>query len=225
MNLSTPSQRFNKNESGLDTAVENVATVSMQIAAKEAKGVSGHSDIPVAIDGTWQKHGHTSLNGAVITTSFYTGKVLHASILSRFCKCPNEMHNENCKANHFGNSGSMEVSGAIEIFQRSESLHGLRYTKFLGDSDSRAYKAVNEMQPYGDNGIEILECVGCVEKRMGTRLRALKLKMKGEKLSDKESLDDHGRLADAEMDKLQRYYGLAIRNNTDRINSINSMYR
>ncbi|GFW85491.1 hypothetical protein TNCV_145361 [Trichonephila clavipes] len=61
MNLPTPSQRFNKKESGLDTAVETVATVSMQIAAKEAKDVSGHSDIPVAIDGTWKKHGHTSL--------------------------------------------------------------------------------------------------------------------------------------------------------------------
>ncbi|GFU65740.1 uncharacterized protein TNCV_5058741 [Trichonephila clavipes] len=142
MNLPTPSQRFNKKESGLDTAVETVATVSMQIAAKEAKDVSGHPDIPVAIDGTWQKHGHTSLNGAVIVTSFYTGKVLDASILSRFCKRPNKMHNENCKANHFGNSRSMKVSGAIKIFQRSESLHGLRYTKFLGDGDATAYKAV-----------------------------------------------------------------------------------
>ncbi|GFX74323.1 hypothetical protein TNCV_3452711 [Trichonephila clavipes] len=44
----------------------------------------------------------------------------------------------------------MEVSGAIEIFQRTESLHGLRYTKFWGDGDSRAYKAVNEMLPYVD---------------------------------------------------------------------------
>ncbi|GFX06533.1 hypothetical protein TNCV_3017671 [Trichonephila clavipes] len=87
--------------------------MSMQIAAKEAKDVSGHSDIPVAIDGKWQKHEHTSLNGGVIVTSFYTGKVLGSSILSRFCKCPSEMHNENCKANHLGNSGSMEVSGAI----------------------------------------------------------------------------------------------------------------
>ncbi|GFV38654.1 uncharacterized protein TNCV_4412081 [Trichonephila clavipes] len=137
MNLPTPSQRFNKKESGLVTAVETVATVSMQIAAKEAKDVSGHSDITVGIDGSWQKHGHTSLNGVVIATSFYTGKVLHASILSRFCKCPNKMHNENCKANHFGNSGSMKVSGAIEIFQRSESLHDLRYTKFLGDGKRR----------------------------------------------------------------------------------------
>ncbi|GFU84748.1 uncharacterized protein LOC100901629 [Trichonephila clavipes] len=86
----------------------------------------------------------------------------------------------NYKAIHFGNSGSMEVSGAIEIFQCSESLHGLRYTKFLGDGDARAYKAVNEMQPYGDTGIEKLECVGYVKKRMETRLRALKLKMKRE---------------------------------------------
>ncbi|GFV57022.1 uncharacterized protein TNCV_2931451 [Trichonephila clavipes] len=114
----------------------------------------------------------------------------------------------------------MEVSGTIEIFQRSESLHGLRYTKFWGDGDSRAYKAVNEMQPYGDTGIEKLECVGYVEKRMETRLRALKLKMKGKKLSDKKTLDDHGRLTDAEIDTLQHYYGLAIGNNTDSINSM-----
>ncbi|GFW15575.1 uncharacterized protein TNCV_4657151 [Trichonephila clavipes] len=77
------------------------------------------------------------------------------------------------------------------------------------------------MQPYGDTGIEKLESVGYVEKWMGTRLRALKLKMKGEKLSDKKkTLDDHGRLTGAEIDKLQRYYGLAIRNNTDSINSM-----
>ncbi|GFU43936.1 uncharacterized protein TNCV_4182151 [Trichonephila clavipes] len=127
------------------------------------------------------------------------------------------MHNENCKTNHFENSGSMEVSGAIEIFQRSERLHGLRYTKFLGDGDSRAVK---EIQPSRDTDIEKLECFGYVEKRMGTGLRALKLKMKGKKLSDKKTLDDHGRLTDAEIDKLQRYYGLAIRNNTDSINSM-----
>ncbi|GFX45881.1 uncharacterized protein TNCV_3607421 [Trichonephila clavipes] len=44
--------------------------------------------------------------------------------------------------------------------------------------------------------------------------------MEGKKLSDKKALDDHGRLAYAEIDKLQRYYGLAIRNNTDTINSM-----
>ncbi|GFS60757.1 uncharacterized protein TNCV_2001611 [Trichonephila clavipes] len=106
------------------------------------------------------------------------------------------------------------------IFKHSESLHGLRYTKFWGHGDSRAYKAIKKMQPYGDTGIEKLKCVGHVEKRMGTRLRALKLKMKGKKLSDEKILGDRGRLTDVEIDNLQRYYGLAIRNNTDSINSM-----
>ncbi|GFV92022.1 uncharacterized protein LOC100901629 [Trichonephila clavipes] len=100
------------------------------------------------------------------------------------------MHNENYKENHFGNSGSMKVSGAIEIFQRSESLHSMQYTKFLADGDARAYKTVNEMQPYGDIGIEKLDCVGYVEKWMGTRLRALKLKIKARAMetADQETL-------------------------------------
>ncbi|GFT94894.1 uncharacterized protein TNCV_1471991 [Trichonephila clavipes] len=55
---------------------------------------------------------------------------------------------------------------------------------------------------------------------MGTRLRALKLKMTGKKLNDKKTLGGRCRLTDAEIDKLQRYYGLAIRNNTDSINSM-----
>ncbi|GFV87084.1 uncharacterized protein TNCV_5113021 [Trichonephila clavipes] len=55
---------------------------------------------------------------------------------------------------------------------------------------------------------------------MGTRLRALKLKMKGNKLNDKKTLGGRGRLTDAEIDKLQRYYRLTIRNNTDSINSM-----
>ncbi|GFT32313.1 uncharacterized protein TNCV_4483521 [Trichonephila clavipes] len=173
MNLPTLSQRFNENESGLETAIETVAT-----------------------------RGHRSLNGAAIATRVDTSKVLDASILSRFCKFPNKIHSENYKANHFVNSGSMEVSGAIEIFQRTESLHDLRYTKFLGDGDSKAYKAVNEMQPYEDTSIKKLECVGHVKKRMGTRLRALKLKMKGKKLSDNKTLGGSGRLTDADIDKL-----------------------
>ncbi|GFW22285.1 uncharacterized protein TNCV_1430391 [Trichonephila clavipes] len=108
----------------------------------------------------------------------------------------------------------MEVEGALRIFNRSEVLHNLRYTQYLGDGDSKAYKAVLESKPYKDVNIEKLECVGHVEKRMDTRLRALKLKLKGKKLEDKKSLGGRNRLTDAEIDKLQRYYGLAIRNNS-----------
>ncbi|GFU92480.1 uncharacterized protein TNCV_4794091 [Trichonephila clavipes] len=44
-------------------------------------------NVPVAIDGTWQKRGHTSLNGVVTAVSVDTGKVIDAEILSRKCSC------------------------------------------------------------------------------------------------------------------------------------------
>ncbi|GFV13813.1 uncharacterized protein TNCV_3695251 [Trichonephila clavipes] len=55
---------------------------------------------------------------------------------------------------------------------------------------------------------------------MGTRLRALKLKLKGKKLEDKKSLGGRNRLTDAVIDKLQRYYGLAIRNNSGNLSAM-----
>ncbi|GFX89032.1 hypothetical protein TNCV_2853321 [Trichonephila clavipes] len=55
------------------------------------------------------------------------------------------------------------------------------------------------MQPYGDIGIEKLECVGYVEKWTGTRLRALKLKMKARAMETA----DRERLRKANYDILQ----------------------
>ncbi|GFT51214.1 uncharacterized protein TNCV_5036491 [Trichonephila clavipes] len=48
---------------------------------------------------------------------------------------------------------------------------------------------------------------------MGTRLRHLKTKMRGQKLSDGKPLCGRNRLTEAEIDRLQAYYGLAIRRN------------
>ncbi|GFU50740.1 uncharacterized protein TNCV_241261 [Trichonephila clavipes] len=48
---------------------------------------------------------------------------------------------------------------------------------------------------------------------MGTRLQRLKTKMRGQKLSDGKPLCGRNRLTEAEIDRLQAYYGLAIRRN------------
>ncbi|GFW38449.1 uncharacterized protein TNCV_1333021 [Trichonephila clavipes] len=184
MNLPPPPKRFYESLHALNKATEKVAKVSMTLAAAETLSFNnGNPNVPVAIDGTWQKRGHTSLNGVVTTVSVDTGKVVDAEILSRKCSCHfnGNLHSDECSANYFGNSGGMEVE---------------------------AYKAVLESKPYKDVNIEKLECVGHVEKRMGTQLRALKLKLKGKKLEDKKSLGGRNRLTDAEIDKLQRYYDL-----------------
>ena len=49
---------------------------------------------------------------------------------------------------------------------------------------------------------------------MGSGLRELKRKRKGEKLSDGKLLGGKGRLTDKIIDKTRNYYGEAVRNNT-----------
>lgn len=85
----------------------------------------------------------------------------------------------------------------------------------------KGFASVLENKPYGDN-VDIckLECVGHVQKRVGTRLRRLKKAKKGKKLSDDKGLSGKGRLTDHEIDQLQRYYGLAIRNNLESVESM-----
>ena len=52
------------------------------------------------------------------------------------------------------------------------------------------------------------------EKRLGSRLRKLKKEKGGEVLSDGKKLDGIGRLNEKYINRLQNYYGLAIRQNT-----------
>ena len=71
----------------------------------------------------------------------------------------------------------MEVGGAIEMFSRSVEYLKLRYTGYIGDS--KGHLRVVAAAPYGDTPIQKLECVGHVQKRMGTRLRNLVQEMRG----------------------------------------------
>lgn len=165
-----------------------------------------------------------SLNGIVSVTSADTGKVLDIHPMSKYCKCQNKNRNEqtdNCSTNYIGTSGGMEVEGAKIMFARSVPQYNVRYVDYLGDGDSNAYKAVCEAMPYGaDVVIQKQECVGHVQKRMGARLRDLKNRKRGQKLSDGKPLTGKGRLTDMAMKKLQIFYGLAIRRNT---NSLEAM--
>ncbi|GFV57963.1 uncharacterized protein TNCV_2572591 [Trichonephila clavipes] len=59
---------------------------------------------------------------------------------------------------------------------RSETSRKACYTQYLGDGDSKGFLTIKEAKVYGDTEVEKLECVGHVQKRMGTRLRNI-LKM------------------------------------------------
>ncbi|GFU58551.1 uncharacterized protein TNCV_4894831 [Trichonephila clavipes] len=116
----------------------------------------------------------------------------------------------------------MECRGVLSIFQRSETPRKACYTQYLGDGDSKGFLTIKEAKVYGDTEVEKLECVGHVQKRMGTRLRNILKMSKGIKLSDGENISGRGRLTLKEVDSIQHYYGLAIRKN---LSSVEDMKR
>ena len=205
-------------------SVQIVADNSLLAAAEEVKVMEGLLDdgychTSVSFDGTWQRRGFSSLNGAVAAISMVNGKVLDVAAMTRHCQgCvninalkSNVSENEfmkykaehNCSITHLGSAPAMETKGTVEIFNRSKDK-GLIYT-----GDSKGYEKVKETYP----GVSVVkyECIGHVQKRVGNRLRKLKKKVKG--LSG---------LTDSVIDKLQNYYGMAIRSNVNDLESMKS---
>ena len=126
-----------------------------------------------------------------------------------------ETHAPNCAVNHVGSSGAMERDGAIEIFTCSIEKHNLCYTTYGGDGDSSSYAAVKKAteDKYGDYPLVKEDCVGHVQKRMGSALRSYKNGGRGTKLSNGKGVVGTGWLTDAVVDHMQTYHGYAIRNN------------
>ena len=195
----------------------------MERAGQGVKSSVG-SDCGVSVDGSWQKRGYVSMNGCVTTISIDTGRVLDVEAMSRFCKqCQVYERLEktsdaylkwkadhlNCKADFKGSAPSMEPEGAERIFKRSNEKHGLHYTKYFGDGDSKSYQRVKNT--YKDSGkiVDKFECIGHVQKRVGAALRKLR--------KDNKDVRGKGKLTDKMIDRLQNYYGIAIRSNANNL--------
>lgn len=204
LNLPQPPTRFLPNTDSIGSAVEDVCFDSMKDAVNEAVIYNNSKrDIAVALDGTWQKRGHSSLNGMITATSFDTGKVIDVSLLSKYCSCDNkENHLASCSTNYNGSSGGVEVQDAAETFSRSVNEYNVRYVQYSGDGDSKGFIAVQDLQSYGPGcQIKKLECIGHIQKRMGTRLRKLKSENKPINLSDGKGLGGKNRLTKAVIDQ------------------------
>ncbi|GFU66589.1 uncharacterized protein TNCV_3335701 [Trichonephila clavipes] len=108
----------------------------------------------------------------------------------------------------------------VENGKRSETSRKACYTQYLGDGDSKGFLTIKEAKVYGDTEVEKLECIGHVQKRMGTRLRNILKMSKGIKLSDGKNISGRGRLTLKEVDSIQHYYGLAIRKNLSSVEDV-----
>ena len=224
----------------LQEVSEKVAQESMTVGAAETKPFYEADedeifDVAVSADGTWRKRGFKSSVGVVTVISLLSGKILDSEIMSKECHTCLintrkegtkeydewwEGHKAQCQVNFHGSSGAMDAAGCVSFFKRSVDRSGLRYTHFLGDGDSKAFKQLKEEKVYGENVIKKLECVGHIQKRMGSRLRSLKKSLGKTKLDDGKTIGGIGRLTDKVIDSLQVYYGKAIRENAESISKM-----
>ena len=109
----------------------------------------------------------------------------------------------------------MESTGAVEIFMRSVENRKLIYDEYLGDGDTSSFNDVVSSEPYSAYEVtpEKLECIGHVQKRLGTRLRNIVKSYKGTKTP----ISGAKKLTEKIINSMQNFYGLAIRQNQDNI--------
>ena len=113
--------------------------------------------------------------------------------------------------NHESSSSSMESEGALKFFHRSLEKYHIRYVNYIGDGDSSAFAKVAESNPYPGKSVNKLECIGHIQKRVGSNLIKLSqqhsfMKGRGER-----------KLTKKVINTLQNYYGMAIRSSRQTI--------
>ena len=159
----------------------------------EEEGEEKVAHVSVTVDGTWQKRGNSSKIGVVFVISVETGEILDYEVKSLFChgckahsswnqeskeyKEWKKAHEEKCEINHQGSSEEMEAMAAVEIFTRRIETRKLNYTTFVGDGHSSSFirvKAALEKKFGPAYEIKKEECVGHVQKRLGTALKKYK---------------------------------------------------
>ena len=129
LNMEQPVTKKNcaKIVDSLHGACVKEAKASMSKAAEQVKEMNATCDIVASFHGTWQKPGHSSLNGVVSEISVSKGKILDFEVNSKSCKACQEKkhlnkeseeflewkthHIADCQINHSSSSSSMEVYG------------------------------------------------------------------------------------------------------------------
>lgn len=195
MNVPPPvsDSNFSLHPRSLHIAAREEACASMECAGRyvrETYQADEIMNISVSCDGTGMERGFTSMHGVVIVIAKDTVLVIDYTLLTKSCHLCKLMrklypvdsdflvwyrsYKDNCDINFDGSSPAMEAQGALTMFQRSIVKHKLRYTGLIADGDSKTHSLLLDMKPYGDFNVEKMDCIGHVQKRMGTALRKLK---------------------------------------------------
>ena len=111
---------------------------------------------------SWQRRGHSSLNGVVNVVASDSGKYVDFCVLTKTCNACTSwekrkssepelyeqfMETHNCPINHEGSAGSMKAAGLVDCFMNPIENRKLHYTHYIGDGDSKACNEVVKNDP------------------------------------------------------------------------------
>ena len=168
--------------------VKQLANESMVTNATNVKEVCGNDigECGISLDGSWQRRGHTSHNGASLPYHWtqrneMSGCKISCQISARYARNgKEELMTLNTQSGKL-TSAKLTILEArtacmqlvpCGFFKRSYISWGLKYKNVLGDSDSSTYNNIVESKPYDEECIpNKLERIGHVQKRVGSRLR------------------------------------------------------
>ena len=122
----------------------------------------------VVVDAGWSmrshKHSYNANSAVGVIFGAHTKKLLFIGVRNKYCStCSIAKYNNaplpahKCFKNWTNSSCSVESDIIVEGFNRSESMHGLRYMWMIGDGDSSVHLAVSISVPYGRH-VQKLEC-------------------------------------------------------------------
>ena len=148
----------------LQVLIENksldIAQQSMKNAAEDVRASSETHDKVVdttcMFDGTWQHRGYSSLISSVTCLSAVNNIVIDIEMLRKICKFCQRLskmeptsdkyeelkRNHACQKNYIGSAPGMELTGVKRIYSKSITERSLRYTKYVGDCDSKSYDSI-----------------------------------------------------------------------------------
>ena len=149
----------------------------------------------------------------VLVISVDNDEVLDYHVLSKACQKCAVKKGKDFRCGHW----NMNVTLTLLVARQQWSLkelkkrHNPRYRWMVSDGDSKAFNSVENV--YGEIKVEKLDCARHVERRISKHLLNLKARTNG-KLAHGRPIGGTGRLY--ETKKLEKDYGLGIRQNTVR---------
>ena len=164
----------------LQQSMEEAGKRERELAIERGDYHNGVPAITVITDGGWSKrshrHSYNAKSGVGIIIGLETRKVLHLSVRNKYCAgcatgSPREEHD--CYKNWGSSSSAMETSAIVEGFQKAEKVHGVRYTRFIGDGDSSVYPTLLQEVPEWGRAITKMECANHACKCYRSSLEAL----------------------------------------------------